>query len=520
MEADQRTTEMEKRLMDVVAPLVADREPAVLRKPGQCALHHPPVPTQLAAALYALSCYAALYPALSQGSFAFSIVVGFVGMQLLGTLPRPSPTGTLDWLYGVDELLEDHRVVDVCCAEHYRQRDAPSVRNKVALGALLSFIRRIRCGFWAPLLAGMEAESSEARSHSIWSASPRRSRRTRCSLSHPPASCHSRKRRQQVMPDPHAISWGSISQGIPLFSTKTIPVRAARSSMRGLPPWGFGGSGGRSGSMVSHNSSVTSSLAMFSCYPLNGFVRLIKAVPTLEGWQISPYYRPAREVGGDFYDFHLLSEGRLGLVVGDVTGKGVPAALVMSTTCGMLQALSQTLDASSPEEVLARVNEMLFARIPSNMFVTCFYTILDPESGRLLYANAGHNLPYCSRRQDEHAPATSDLSATGMPLGLMTGMSYEENETVLFPGEGVLFYTDGLVEAHNPQGEMFGIPRLRDLLSERSIGGTDLSATLMEELERFTGEGWEQEDDITLLTLQRSAIRNRTSKVTGDGSLA
>src|SRR5215207_2811483 len=95
MEADQRTTEMEKRLMDVVAPLVADREPAVLRKPGQCALHHPPVPTQLAAALYALSCYAALYPALSQGSFAFSIVVGFVGMQLLGTLPRPSPTGTL-----------------------------------------------------------------------------------------------------------------------------------------------------------------------------------------------------------------------------------------------------------------------------------------------------------------------------------------------------------------------------------------------------------------------------------------
>src|SRR5215207_7609480 len=276
MEADQRTTEMEKRLMDVVAPLVADREPAVLRKPGQCALHHPPVPTQLAAALYALSCYAALYPALSQGSFAFSIVVGFVGMQLLGTLPRPSPTGTLDWLYGVDELLEDHRVVDVCCAEHYRQRDAPSVRNKVALGALLSFIRRIRCGFWAPLLAGMEAESSEARSHSIWSASPRRSRRTRCSLSHTPASCHSRKRRQQVMPDPHAISWGSISQGIPLFSTKTIPVRAARSSMRGLPPWGFGGSGGRSGSMVSHNSSVTSSLAMFSCYPLNGFVRLIK----------------------------------------------------------------------------------------------------------------------------------------------------------------------------------------------------------------------------------------------------
>jgi serine phosphatase RsbU (regulator of sigma subunit) len=91
-----------------------------------------------------------------------------------------------------------------------------------------------------------------------------------------------------------------------------------------------------------------------------------------------------------------------------------------------------------------------------------------------------------------------------MPLGLMEGMSYEEKESVLVPGEGVLFHTDGLVEAHNPQGEMFGTPRLRSLLNEHLMGGADLSATLMEELERFTGEGWEQEDDITLLTLERS----------------
>ncbi len=110
---------------------------------------------------------------------------------------------------------------------------------------------------------------------------------------------------------------------------------------------------------------------------------LPKEVPTLEGWQISPFYRPAREVGGDFYDFHLLSEDRVGLVVGDATGKGVPAALVMSTTCGMLQAVSQTLDSSSPAEVLYRVNETLFARIPANMFVTCFYCILDPKSATL-----------------------------------------------------------------------------------------------------------------------------------------
>ena len=96
---------------------------------------------------------------------------------------------------------------------------------------------------------------------------------------------------------------------------------------------------------------------------------LPKEVPELEGWEISPHYRPAREVGGDFYDFHLLSEGRLGLVVGDATGKGVPAALVMATTCGMLQLAAQALESSSPGEVLERVNEALLARIPSNMFV-------------------------------------------------------------------------------------------------------------------------------------------------------
>src|SRR5215213_10403678 len=265
---------MEKRLMDIVSALVANREPAVLRKPGKCALHNPPVSSQLLAALYALSCYTALYPTFPQSPFALLVIVSFVGMQLLGTLPRPSPTRTLDGLYGVDELLKDHRVVGIGGGEDRGERDPFSVRNKVALRALLSLIRRIRSGFCAPLLAGMLAESTQARSQSIWSASPRRLSKTRCSLSHTPASCHSFRRLQQVIPDPQPISWGSISQGMPLFSTKTMPVRAARSSMRGLPPWGFGGSGGRSGSMVSHNSSVTSSLAMFSAYPVSGFVRL------------------------------------------------------------------------------------------------------------------------------------------------------------------------------------------------------------------------------------------------------
>jgi serine phosphatase RsbU (regulator of sigma subunit)/predicted ester cyclase len=229
---------------------------------------------------------------------------------------------------------------------------------------------------------------------------------------------------------------------------------------------------------------------------------LPKEVPQLEGWQIAPFYRPAREVGGDFYDFHYLSEGRLGLVVGDATGHGVPAALVMSTTCGMLQSAARALGSSSPGEVLAQVNETLLARIPSNMFVTCFYAILNPEKCTLRYANAGHNLPYLW-----HGGNAQELRARGMPLGLMAGMGYEEKETILEAGDGALLYSDGLVEAHDPKGEMFGFPRLRARVAEhgeeRSLG--DL---LLEELYSFVGEGWEQEDDITLLTLKRSASRS------------
>jgi serine phosphatase RsbU (regulator of sigma subunit)/predicted ester cyclase len=229
---------------------------------------------------------------------------------------------------------------------------------------------------------------------------------------------------------------------------------------------------------------------------------LPKEVPTLEGWQINPFYRPAREVGGDFYDFHFLSEGRLGVVVGDATGKGVPAALVMSTTCGMLQLAARASGSSSPGEVLVQVNEALLARIPSNMFVTCFYAILEPKSGSFTYANAGHDLPYLW-----HGDDAVELRARGMPLGLMPNMSYEQKEMVLEPRDSALLYSDGLVEAHDPKGEMFGFPRLRALVAEHGEERS-LQEALLEELYAFVGEGWEQEDDITLLTLRRSAARS------------
>ena len=224
---------------------------------------------------------------------------------------------------------------------------------------------------------------------------------------------------------------------------------------------------------------------------------LPKEVPILEGWQITPFYKPAREVGGDFYDFHLLSGGRLGLVVGDATGKGVPAALVMASARSMLRALAQNTE--SPGDVLRRANDPLITDIPANMFVTCFYCILDPKSGRLVYANAGHDLPYVRHGGGD----AEELRARGMPLGLMPGMSYEEKEIVLQEGDSTLLYTDGLVEAHDPKGEMFGFPRLRALVSEHAAEKQSLEETLMEDLYSFVGEGWEQEDDITLLTLRR-----------------
>lgn len=228
---------------------------------------------------------------------------------------------------------------------------------------------------------------------------------------------------------------------------------------------------------------------------------LPKDVPALPGWQLMPFYRPAREVGGDLYDFIPFEDGRLGIVIGDVTDKGVPAALIMATTCTMLRTAAQATD--SPGEVLARVNELLYAETPPRMFVTCFYAILDLASGRLCYANAGHDLPY--RRQ---AGEVRELNARGMPLGLMPAMVYEEKEAILDPGEYILFYSDGLVEAHNPGREMFGFPRLKTLLAEHADWAS-LIDYLLNELKGFTGEAWEQEDDVTLVTLQRTQTPER-----------
>jgi serine phosphatase RsbU (regulator of sigma subunit)/anti-sigma regulatory factor (Ser/Thr protein kinase) len=222
---------------------------------------------------------------------------------------------------------------------------------------------------------------------------------------------------------------------------------------------------------------------------------LPKEVPSLSGWEIDAYYRPARAVGGDFYDFLPMADGRLALVIGDVTDKGVPAALVMATTRSTLRAAAQRWD--DPGAVLAEANDVLVAEVPPAMFVTCLFAILEPATGRLTFANAGHNLPYVRT-----ADGVTELRATGMPLGLMPGMEYEVKSTVLPSGAVMLLTSDGIVEAHAPDGEMFGFGRLMGLVGGSGTAAK-LTSTILADLDRFTGDDQEQEDDVTIVTVRR-----------------
>ncbi len=224
---------------------------------------------------------------------------------------------------------------------------------------------------------------------------------------------------------------------------------------------------------------------------------LPKQLPDLPSWHVAAFYRPARTVGGDFYDFIPLPDGRVMFVVGDVTDKGIPAALVMASTHALLRDAAPRL--VSPGQVLGHVNDMLCADIPAHMFVTCLALVLDPVSGQVVFANAGHDVPYVRTQA-----GVKELRARGMPLGLMPGMDYEEMSFQFEPGDCALLHSDGLAEAHAPDREMFGFPRVAALVG-KGPSGEDLIDLCLTELGNFTGSEHEQEDDITLVSLQRSA---------------
>jgi serine phosphatase RsbU (regulator of sigma subunit)/anti-sigma regulatory factor (Ser/Thr protein kinase) len=225
---------------------------------------------------------------------------------------------------------------------------------------------------------------------------------------------------------------------------------------------------------------------------------LPRDLPEHPGWHLDAFYRPAREVGGDFYDVIDLPDGRLGIVVGDVTDKGVPAALVMASARSVLRASAQRL--VEPGAVLRRVNDQLVPEMPPKMFVTCLYGVLDIATGRFVFANAGHNLP-CVQTAD----GPVEPRAAGMPLGLLPGVPYDEAEVVIGVGETLVLYSDALPEAHAPDGDMFGFGRVA-----ATVGAADslrdAIGRLLAALDAFTGPGWEQEDDITIVEVRRALV--------------
>ena len=240
--------------MHVEPSFVADGKPSEPVEPGEAALDHPAVAAEPLAGFDAAPGDARLdLPALA-GSSAAAVIVGFVGVQFVGSASR-SPALAGNVRHGVQQRLKRHAVVDVGPGQHEAEWEAAAVGDQMAFGARPASIGWVRAGRGAPLLAAMEELSMQARLQSMRSASRSRRSSSQCRRSQTPAACQSRSRRQQVTPDPHPISVGSISHGMPVRSTNRIPVNAARAGTGGRPPLGLAEIGGSNGSMISHSDS-------------------------------------------------------------------------------------------------------------------------------------------------------------------------------------------------------------------------------------------------------------------------
>ena len=221
--------------------------------------------------------------------------------------------------------------------------------------------------------------------------------------------------------------------------------------------------------------------------------------PTGRGFEIFGSMKPARDVGGDFFDVLTLEDGRIGLVVADVSDKGVPAALFMMSSRTLLKGSAIGLD--SPGKVLSEVNQLLQEENDAAMFVTVFYATFDPETGELAYANGGHNTPLVV-----HADGSSTVIPLtgGVALGVVPGFTYEESSMFLQPGDRVVLYTDGVTEAENDQGDQFELERLCEIFTNGApMDAHATNEAVFAAVEAFAGDA-PQFDDVTCLTLRRS----------------
>jgi serine phosphatase RsbU (regulator of sigma subunit) len=222
--------------------------------------------------------------------------------------------------------------------------------------------------------------------------------------------------------------------------------------------------------------------------------------PTIAGWSFAASYQAARQVGGDFYDFldtAVGSQRRLGLVVADVTGKGVPAALMMAYSRAVLRA--ESTSGRSPTEVLARTNELIMKDRQTRLFLSAFYAELDLDSGRMVYASAGHDAPLWVA-----AGATDcrQLDAPGVILGAFHEIGLEARTVDLAPGDSVILYTDGVTEARNHDGQLFGDDRLVGAATMARGRAGEIMASIADAIAGFTA-GAPQADDLTIMVVQR-----------------
>jgi serine phosphatase RsbU (regulator of sigma subunit) len=227
-------------------------------------------------------------------------------------------------------------------------------------------------------------------------------------------------------------------------------------------------------------------------------------VPATPGIDVAAYSQPAFEASGDFYDLfhvgHTVGEGvALGIVVCDVAGKGVASALIMSAARAALRAEAERTP--SPAAVLAKVNNVLAASVPAGLFVTLFYGIFDPVTSTLRFSSGGHPHPF---RGSATRNGIDELESYGLPLGLIAGSEYEDRTAVLEPGDFLVVYTDGLVEALNADREMYGFDGARQYLARTSgelTSAQDRLDRCLSDMRRFV-DGERLHDDVTLVTLQ------------------
>jgi len=225
---------------------------------------------------------------------------------------------------------------------------------------------------------------------------------------------------------------------------------------------------------------------------------LPKQLPALPGYEIDAVARPSKDVGGDYYDLIKLSEGKYAFVIADVSGKGVPAALLVSTLHASLHAYIDS--AVNLAQLVRRLNVVVHDNTEAERFITLFIAVLDPHDGSLMYVNAGHNFPFILRTEQS---SIQPLSSTGLPLGMFDSVEFQQETVKLDPSEYLVLYTDGVTEAMNKSMDEYGEKRLRQVM----IGNSDKSASgfmdaIVSDVEKFVA-GEPQSDDLTMLVLKR-----------------